>query len=91
MDPRQQLSMMDKIIRELDDLKKSQTAVLKKIAQVEADNISLGADLLGNALPGIHEEVDDGLKKVSELLEQFTDYRNDYEKDNRAFLAETTV
>ena len=45
MDPKQRLALMDKIIRELDDLKNSQTSVLKKIAQIEADNINLEAGI----------------------------------------------
>jgi O-succinylbenzoate synthase len=81
---------MDKIIRELDDLKNSQTAVLKKIAQVEADNINLGVDLLADALPGIHEEVDDAVAKVSALSEQFKEHRNNFERDNQQYLAEPT-
>jgi hypothetical protein len=55
MQTAQQLALMDKIIRELNDLQNSQTSVLKKIAQVEADNINLGSDILGDGLPGIHE------------------------------------
>ena len=88
MQPRQQLILMDKIIRELDDLKNSQTSVLKKIAQIEADNINLGVELLSNALPDIHEEVDNALTKASELVEKFTGYRNKYEQDNQQFLSE---
>ena len=88
MKPREQLNLMDKIIRELDDLKNSQTSVLKKIAQIEADNINLNIDLLGDQLPGIHEEVDDALEKSSALLDQFTEYRNKYEQDNQSSLVE---
>lgn len=89
MDARQQLTLMDKIIRELDDLKNSQTSVLKKISQIEADNINLGVDLLNDALPGIHEEVDDAVEKVTALLEDFKEHRNKYESDNQRSLAET--
>ena len=89
MDPRQQLALMDKIIRELDDLKNSQTSILKKIAQIEADNINLSIDILSDGLPDLHEEVDNGLQKVTELQEQFTEYRNKYEGDNQKSLAET--
>jgi len=89
MDPRQQLALMDKIIRELDDLKNSQTSVLKKIAQIEADNINLSIGILSDGLPDLHEEVDHGLQKVSELQENFTEYRNKYEGDNQKFLTET--
>jgi len=88
MKPREQLALMDKIIRELDDLKNSQTSVLKKISQIEAHNINLNIDLLGDQLPGIHEEVDDALEKSSALVEQFTEYRNKYAQDNQQSLAE---
>ena len=82
MKPRQQLALMDKIIRELDDLRNSQTSVLKKISQIEADNINLGSDLLNDGLPGIHEEVDDAVTKITALIEPFTEYRNEFERDN---------
>jgi hypothetical protein len=82
MEPRQQLALMDKIIRELDDLRNSQTSVLKKIAQIEADNINLGSDLLNDGLPDIHEEVDDAVTKISSLIEPFTEQRNEFEKNN---------
>ena len=89
MAPKQQLELMDKIIRELDDLKNSQTSVLKKISQVEADNIHLGVDLLNDALPGIHEEVDAAVEKVAALLESFKEYRDKFEQENQKFLVET--
>jgi hypothetical protein len=89
MEPRQQLALMDKIIRELDDLNNIQTSVLKKIAQVEADNINLGIGLLNDALPGIHEEVDDAVEKVTTLLDGFKEHRDKYENDNQQALAES--
>ena len=89
MDPKQRLALMDKIIRELDDLKNSQTSVLKKIAQMEADNINLEVGILSDGLPDLHEEVDQGLQKVSVLHEQFTEFRNKFEIDNQKLLTET--
>ena len=89
MDPKQRLALMDKIIRELDDLKNSQTSVLKKISQIEADNINLEVGILTDGLPDVHEEVDHGLQKVADLQEQFSEYRNKYESDNQKFLVET--
>ena len=82
MKPREQLTLMDKIIRELDDLKKSQTSLLKKLTQVEAENINLGSDLLNDALPTIHEEIDNSVQKVTELIDKFKDHRNEFERDN---------
>jgi hypothetical protein len=84
MEAAQQLALMDKILRALDDLKNSQTAVLKKIAQVEADNINLSSELLNNDLPGIHEEVDDAVQKLSSLVDKFRDDRNAFERDHPA-------
>jgi hypothetical protein len=89
MKPREQLNLMDKIIRELNDLKNSQTSILKKISQVEAENINLGVDLLSNGLPEIHEEVDHALEKASALLDQFIEHRNKFEQDNQQSLSET--
>lgn len=82
METVQQLALMDKVIRELDDLKNSQTSVLKKIAQVEADNINLGSELLGDGLPSIHEEVDDAIQKIGALLDQFREQRDEFEREN---------
>jgi len=88
MDPRQQLALMDKIIRELDDLKNSQTSVLKKLAQIEAENINLDVGILSDGLPDVHEEVDHSIQKITEIQEQFREYRDKYEGDNQKFLAE---
>ena len=82
MDNKQKLALLDKILRELDDLKNSQTSVLKKIAQVEAENINLGVDVLNDELPAIHEEVDDAIQKITALQEKFSDYRDEFVKDN---------
>ena len=82
MQPKEKIALMDKIIRELEDLQNSQTSVLKKIAQVEADNINLSNESLSEGLPAIHEEVDDAIQKISGLLEKFRDSRNEFEKEN---------
>ena len=51
MDKREKLSSMEKMIRELDDIVNSQTSLLKKIAQLEAENINLGNSILEKQLP----------------------------------------
>ena len=82
MDKMEKLALMDKILRELDDLKNSQTSVLKKLAQIEVDNINLGVSLLEKKLPDLHEEVDSGVSIVSGLLEEFQEYRDKFYNDN---------
>jgi len=82
MDKMQQLNLMDKILRELEDLNNSQTAVLKKIAQIEADNINLGVKLLDDRLPDVHEEVDAGIRIVGTLQTEFKEHRDQFYLDN---------
>jgi polyribonucleotide nucleotidyltransferase len=89
MKPKQQLELMNKIIRELEDLKNSQTSVLKKIAQIEADNINLNEETLSDTLPEIHEKVDEGIQKVTELIDKVQESRSKFEQDHQGELAET--
>lgn len=83
MDKLEKLELMDKILRELEDLKNSQTSVLKKLAQIEVDNINLGVSLLEKKLPDLHEEIDSSVTIVSGLLEEFQEYRDKYFTDNK--------
>jgi len=78
----QQLDLMDKVQRELDDLKNSQTSVLKKVSQIAAHNITLGIDLLDNKLPDLEEQVNSTLKATSELSDDFAEYRARFFSDN---------
>jgi hypothetical protein len=82
MDKMEKLALMDKILRELDDLKNSQTSVLKKLSQIEVDNINLGVSMLEKKLPDLHEEVDSSVSMVSGLLEEFQEYRDKFYSDN---------
>ena len=79
----EKLTLMDKILRELDDLKNSQTSVLKKLAQIEADNINLGAAVLDKKLPDLHEEVDSSVSIVTALMDEFQEYRDKFFTDNK--------
>lgn len=83
MDKMEKLVLMDKILRELDDLKNSQTSVLKKLTQIEADNINLGVGLLDKKLPDLHEEVDSSVSIVTSLLDEFQEHRNKFFTDNK--------
>jgi hypothetical protein len=82
MDKRQQLDLMDKVQRELDDLKNSQTSILKKVSQIAAHNITLGVDLLDNKLPDLEEQVNATLTITSDLSEAFAEYRTKFFSDN---------
>lgn len=83
MDKVEKKHMMDKMIRELEDISNSQTSLLKKIAQLEADNINLGNGILDKQLPDIHAKVDEGVVETNSLLEAFTEARNKFVTDNK--------
>ena len=71
------------MLRELDDVVNSQTSLLKKIAQLEAENINLGNSLLEKQLPEIHSKIDETLNEVSLLQTGFTEAKNKFIKDNK--------
>ncbi|RNI37358.1 hypothetical protein EFY79_08140 [Hanamia caeni] len=83
MDKREKLGSMEKMIRELDDIVNSQTSLLKKITQIEADNINLGNSLLEKQLPEIHSKADETLNIASQLVEEFTAVKDKFVKDNK--------
>ncbi len=83
MQPREKLTMMDKILRELEDITNSQTSVLKKIAQLEAENINLGDRFLESKLPDIHEHIDTSLTETTALLGEYRDVHAKFVKDNK--------
>ena len=82
MDKMQKLELMDKIQRELKDLEQSQTAVLKKVSQIAAQNINLGAQLLDQKLPDLQESIDANVTSITQLTESFEEYRNKFFSDN---------
>jgi hypothetical protein len=83
MEKLEKLELMDKILRELDDLKNSQTSILKKVSQIEADNINLGVALLDKKLPDLHEEIDSSVVIISALLDEFKEHRDKFYTDNK--------
>ncbi|RYE29288.1 MAG: hypothetical protein EOP48_32730 [Sphingobacteriales bacterium] len=83
MDKIEKLKLMDKILRELEDLQSSQTAVLKKVSQIEAHNISLGLQSLQDKLPNLHEQIDSSVVIVSDLVEAFSTERDTFFIQNK--------
>ena len=86
MDARQKLNGIEKVLRELEDVKNSQASVLKKIAQIEADNINLNIDVLD--LGDIHEQADNSLENLNRLTEEIQTYRDEFLKKHKPDLVE---
>jgi len=83
MDKLEKLKLMDKILRELEDTINSETALVKKIAQLEAENINLGDSTLEKKLPEIFEQIDNALATTTELQNEYSAARNKFSKDNK--------
>ncbi|MEP7163308.1 MAG: hypothetical protein ABI741_01375 [Ferruginibacter sp.] len=83
MDKLEKKRMMEKMLRELDDILNSQTSLLKKISQLEAENINLGNAVLEKRLPDIHGKVDDGIGEIALVVEEFTAAKDKFVKDNK--------
>ena len=73
---------MEKITRELVDLKNSQTAVLQKIAKIEVDNMELNNAKLEATLPEIHNSAAEIIDHITEILENFAEVTDNFEKKN---------
>jgi hypothetical protein len=82
METTEKLKMMDKILRELEDTINSETALVKKIAQLEAENINLGDRMLEKKLPEIFEHADEALAKTTELQTEYNTVREKFARDN---------
>ncbi len=83
MDKIEKLHLMEKLLRELDDVVNSQTSLLKKVAQIEAENINLGNRLLEKQLPEIHSKADEALTVATALQNEFSDVKDKFIKDNK--------
>ena len=82
MDTKTKISLLEKMSRELDDIINSQTSLLKKISQLEAENMNLGNSVLENRLPDIHAKVDEGIAEIKLVIEEFTEVKDKFISEN---------
>ncbi len=82
MDKLKKFDLMEKITNELEDLKNSLTAIVQKTGKIEIDNFDLGNKTLDKMLPLMHQNVSDNLDKIAEVLKDFEETKDDYEKKN---------
>lgn len=82
MNKLEKFDLMEKISRELEDLKNSQTVIVQKIGKIEVDNIELGNKTLDRILPEMHQNVADNLDKIAEILSTFDEAKNSFGKDH---------
>lgn len=82
MDKLKKFDLMEKISRELEDLKNSQTAVIQKIGKIEVDNFELSNKKLEDKLGAMHQNASEILDSIAAVFENFEEVKNKFEGKN---------
>lgn len=82
MDKLKKHDLMAKIVRELEDVRNSQQAVLEKIGKIEVDNMELGDKLIESKIPDIYQRTADNSDSIKEILESFQEKTEEYSEKN---------
>ena len=89
MNTLKKFELMEKIVRELEDLQHSQQAIIQKIGKIEVDNIELGDKKLEKDLPDMHQRVADNLDSIGDILSYFAEKTDKFgDKNNVDVLKE---
>lgn len=83
MDKNEKRMLMDKVLRELEDAKNTETSVVKKLAQLESENVNLGDRFLEKKLPEIFNLVDDALSATIDLQAEYRKVRDKFVQENK--------
>ncbi len=78
MDTLKKFELMEKMVRELEDLQHSQQALLQKIGKIEVDNLELDDRKLNDVLPDMHQREADNLDSIRDLLDYFSSKTQDF-------------
>ncbi len=88
MDKLQKFELMNKIVRELEDLQNSQTAIIEKIGKIEVDNMNgLNDSYLEKNLGTMHGKIAENVDSVTEIFAHFEAQRDEYAEKNSAAIA----
>lgn len=82
MDKIEKFKTMEKILREIEDLKNSETAVIKKIGQIETENMNVNLQELDKSLNSIYDGAFKNLENIEGLHHTFTETVSDFKEKN---------
>ena len=93
METLKQFELMQKIVRELEDLQNSQQALIQKIAKIEVDNIDLSDKRLEKDLPDIHQRIADNFDSIVDILAYFAEKTQNFGNKNNveALIEQKTI
>jgi GTP-dependent phosphoenolpyruvate carboxykinase len=82
MDKVEKFKSMEKILREIEDLKNSETAVIKKIGQIETENMNVNIQELEKSITLIYDGAYKNLENIEGLHTSFTETVSDFKEKN---------
>jgi RNA processing factor Prp31 len=82
MDKIEKFKTMEKILREIEDLKNSETAVIKKIGQIETENMNVNIQELDQSLNSIYDGAFKNLENIEGLHTTFIETVSDFKTKN---------
>ncbi|MET4080878.1 ElaB/YqjD/DUF883 family membrane-anchored ribosome-binding protein [Pedobacter sp. UYP30] len=83
MDTLKKFELMEKIVRELEDLQNTQQALIQKIGKIEVDNFDLSDKRLEKDLPDIHQRIADNLDTIGGIIEYFAEKTDKFGDKNK--------
>lgn len=82
MDNIEKFKTMEKVLREIEDLKNSETAVIKKIGQIETENMNLNIQDLEKSISTIYDGAYKNLENIEGLHSTFTETVSEFKSKN---------
>ena len=82
MDTIEKFKTMEKILREIEDLKNSETAVIKKIGQIEAENMNVNVQDLEKSINTIYDGAYKNLENIEGLHNSFIETVSQFKSKN---------
>lgn len=82
MDKLKKYELMEKIVRQMEDLKNSQQAIIEKIGKLEVDNFDLNDKMLEKTLSDIHQRTADNFDSITGLLDSFSGKTDSFGEKN---------
>jgi len=83
MDKLKKYELMEKIVRQLEDLQHSQQAIIEKIGRLEVDNFDLSDKNLEKVLSDMHQRTADNHDSIGQLLEKFSNKTDSFGEKNK--------
>ena len=82
MDNIEKFKPMENVLGEFEDLKKCETAVIKKIGQIETENMNLNIQDLEKSISTIYDGAYKNLENIEGLHSTFTETVSDFKSKN---------